>query len=140
MGGRGSGLKAAPQKKMTREDRLNQSGKFQYHVTTASALVGIYNEGLKPNRGELGKGVYFSETEQAAKDWAFETTGGSNVLRVKTTYLKDKTDYDIYDDTQGMTSKRIPTKEIEIQKRDGGWEPLSDYAKRYWRSFGIRRP
>ncbi len=124
---------------VTREDRLNALSEYQYHATTAKALIGIYNEGLKPNRGELGRGVYFSDTQQRALDWMPETTGGDKVLRVKTSYLRDNTDYDAYDDTQGMTTKRIPRREIEILNRSGEWESLEDYAKRYYRSFGIRR-
>lgn len=139
-GGSGGRLNRKDRKESARESRLNNTGEYQYHATTLRALIGIYNNGLRPNRGELGKGVYFSETEQQAKDWAeYETTGGGKLLRVKTSYLKNKTDYDIYDETQGMTSNRIPTKEIQILNRSNEWEPLEDYARRYHRSFGIRR-
>lgn len=124
----------------TREGRLNRSGEYQYHATTPRNLIGIYNGGLTPNRGELGRGVYFSETEQQARDWAeYETTGGGSLLRVKTSYLRDKTDYDLYDNTQGMTSNRIPVKQIEILNKSGEWESLQKYAQRYSRSFGLRR-
>lgn len=135
-GGRGLGFTSKP---LTREDRLNRSGEYQYHGTTPGALVGIYNSGLKPNRGQLGKGVYFAETEQQARDWSEETTGGGKLLRVKTSYLRDKTDYDLVDDTQGMTSNRIPRSQIQILNRSGEWESLEEYARRYYRSFGIRR-
>ena len=107
-------------------------GEYQYHATTPRNLIGIYNEGLKPNRGIYGKGVYFSETAQQAKDWAeYETTGGGTLLRVKTSYLRDK--------TQGMTTKKISRRQIEILNKSNEWEPLDEYAKRYRRSFGIRR-
>jgi len=143
MGGRssssGGNLNRRNRKSVTRLDRLKGSGEYQYHATTASALIGIYNNGLKPNRGELGRGVYFSETPEQANDWAYETTGGGKLLRVSTNYLRDNTDYDLYDETQGMTTKRIPRKVIQILNRSGEWEPLEDYARRYYRSFGIRR-
>ena len=137
MGSVGTNKKAP----MTREQRIDATGgEYRYHTTTAQALPSIYREGLKPSaRGYAGKGVYFSDSEQKSLDWMEETTGGDKILRVKTSYLRDKTDYDEIDDTQGLTTRRIPSKQIEIKNRRGEWEPLEDYAKRYWRSFGIRR-
>lgn len=140
MGGRGA-VAIRNSVPMTREQRIDaMGGEYRYHTTTARALMGIYREGLKPSeRGYAGKGVYFSDTEQKSLDWMEETTGGDKILRVKTSYLKEKTDYDEIDDTQGLTTKKIPMKQIEIKNKRGEWEPLSDYAERYWRSFGIRR-
>lgn len=137
-GGRGSSGGNNP---MTREQRIDAVGsEFRYHTTTATALPGIYREGLKPSsRGYAGKGVYFSPTEQQSKDWAYETTGGDKLLRVKTSYLRDKTNYDEIDESQGLTTHKIPSKHIEILDREGKWVSLESYAKRYWRSFGISR-
>lgn len=113
---------------------------YRYHATTAPALVGIYREGLKPSkRGMLGRGVYMSDSEKKALDWAAETTEGNKLLRVNMNYLKT-TDYADIDDTQGLTTRKIPTKYLEIKNRQGEWESLESYAKRYWRSFGIRKP
>lgn len=138
MGGNGASSKknkgGGGSTQITREDRLNASGEFQYHTTTASAIPGIYQSGLQPNRGMFGKGVYMSETESASRNWAETTTGGNKTLRVKTAYLRDHTDYDIMDDTQGFTSRKIPTKQIEI-KSNGKWMSLNKYAKKYKRSF-----
>ena len=114
---------------------------YRYHATTAPALVGIYRDGLKPSkRGMFGKSVYMSDSEKKALDWAAETTEGNELLRVNMSYLKEKTDYADLDNTQGLTTKKIPTKHIEIKNWQGEWESLESYAKRYWRSFGIKKP
>lgn len=138
MGGRGSAATRNTVPK-TREERINAAGgEYRYHSTTAGALPGIYREGLKPSkRGYAGKGVYFSDSEEKSLAWMAETTGGDKVLRVKTSYLRDKTDYDEIDDEQGLTTKKIPSKYIEVKDRRGNWVSLESYAKRYWRSFGI---
>ena len=145
MGGRGSSggnnpnsNKPAP---MTREERIDaMGGEYRYHTTTARALPGIYSEGLKPStRGYAGKGVYFSVTEEQSLGWMESTTGGDKVLRVKTSYLRNKTNYDEIDNEQGLTTRKIPSKYIEIKNASGKWESLESYAKRYWRSFGISR-
>jgi hypothetical protein len=139
MGGRGSmsglsgGSTTVP---ATRVERLNASGEYQYHTTTATALPGIYQKGLQPNDGTFGKGVYLSETESASMEWAAETTGGTKQLRVKTAYFRDNTDYDIYDETQGMTTKKIPRKQIEV-KQGGKWMTLDAFAKKYKTSFAM---
>ena len=126
---------------MTREQRIDAAGgEYRYHTTTAKALPSIYREGLKPSeRGYAGKGVYFSDSEKKSLDWMAETTGGDKLLRVKTSYLRDKTNYDEIDDTQGLTTRKIPSKQIEIKNQKGEWEPLEKYAKRNYRSFGISK-
>lgn len=143
MGGRGSAGGNSPQSKqpMTREQRINAAGgEFRYHSTTAQALPGIYREGLKPStRGYAGKGVYFAATEEKSLGWMESTTGGDKVLRVKTSYLRDKTNYDEIDNDQGLTTQKIPSKYIEIKDREGKWVSLESYAKRYHRSFGISK-
>lgn len=138
MGGRGSssGISSGKSVPTTRIERLNASGEYQYHTTTATSLPGIYQKGLLPNNGMLGKGVYLSETESASLEWAAETTGGTKQLRVKTSYLRDNTDYDIYDNTQGMTKKKIPSNQIQV-KHNGKWMDLSAYAKKYKKSFAM---
>ncbi len=123
----------------TREERINATGgEYRYHSTTAKALPGIYKEGLKPStRGYAGRGVYFAPTEEKSLDWMQSSTGGDKVLRVKTSYLRDKTNYDEVDLDQGLTTNKIPSTQIEIKNSKGEWESLQSYAKRYWRSFGI---
>ena len=128
-----SGGSSAP---ATRVERLNASGPYQYHTTQATSIPGIYEKGLQPNDGMFGKGVYMSETEQASKNWAETTTGGNKVLRVKTSYLRDHTDYDIYDEPPGLTKNKIPRKQIDI-KHNGEWMSLENYAKKYKKSFSM---
>lgn len=141
MGGRGSNGIARKSTPMTREQRIDAvGGAYRYHTTTAKALPSIYREGLKPSKdGYAGKGVYFSPTEQQSLDWMAETTGGDKVLRVKSSYLRNKTDFDEIDESQGLTTKKIPSKQIEIKDREGKWVSLESYAKRYYRSFGISK-
>ena len=56
---------------------------FKYHATTTSALSGIIEKGLRPNRGHLGEGVYFANSAQDAIEWTTTTsTGGRTVLKV----------------------------------------------------------
>lgn len=124
-----------------RRTRIDQvESQYRYHATTPQALVGIYKQGLKPSkRGYSGPGVYLSDSEEKSLTWTEETTGGKKLLRVSKDYLRDNTDYDEIDDTQGKTTKKIPTKYLEVKNLTGEWEPLSSYAKKHWRSFGISK-
>lgn len=141
MGGRGNSGARGSTTPMTREQRIDAAGgDYRYHSTTAKALPGIYKEGLKPSsRGYAGKGVYFAPTEKQSLDWMASSTGGDKVLRVKTSYLRDKTNYDEVDKDQGLTTHKIPSKHIEIKDNSGKWVSLESYAKRYYRSFGISK-
>lgn len=111
-------------------------GEYQYHATRGEYVWSIYEQGLKPNRGIYGRGVYFAPSEQGAKDWTDSTTGGKTVLRVKTKALKDKYGWEDMDDTQSMAAKKISPKDIEIRVTGTNeWLPLQEYRDRKWRSY-----
>lgn len=115
--------------------------KYKYHSTVAKNLPSIYEKGLLPSeRGQFGKGVYFSDTSEQALKWGRELRGDvqNKILRVKSSFLM-KNGYVDYDDEQGIINKKIPSENIEILGNDGKWTTLNDYAHKYYRSFGISR-
>lgn len=120
---------------------------YQYHATRRSSLVGIAEKGLLPNRGHVGKGVYFADSVKDALWWTSETsTGGTTVLRVKESFLKtgdfekwaaNETNYDI---AESLFSGIVPLEEIEIKvnENDGEyeWWSLATYMQQNKRMYG----
>lgn len=108
---------------------------FKYHATTTSALSGIIEKGLRPNRGHLGEGVYFANSAQDAIEWTTTTsTGGRTVLRVSEKYLK-KLGYEEYTAlesgyglAEGLAYGTIPWTEIQV-KLGEEWVSLAKYAE-----------
>ena len=109
---------------------------YRYHATRSSSIVGIIENGLKPNRGMYGKGVYFAQSSEDALEWTAETsTGGKTVLRVALDYLNSN-EYqefsaaeDAYGMAQGWVTTKVPFDKIEIKVGDDEWWTLSEYAK-----------
>lgn len=113
----------------------NSVESYKYHATTISALSGIIEKGLKPNRGHLGNAVYFANSVEDALEWTASTsTGGRTVLRVTEKYLK-KLGYEEYsasesgyDLAEGLAYGTIPWTEIQV-KYGGEWLSLAKYAE-----------
>lgn len=117
-----------------------REAKYLYHATRSSSLVGITEKGLLPNKGHVGKGVYFADSIEDAREWTAETsTGGTTVLRVKERFLKagdfekweaSETGYSI---AESIFKGIIPLEEIEIKVNDNGneddWWSLAQYIK-----------
>lgn len=108
---------------------------YRYHATTGMALPGITEKGLLPNRGMLGKGVYFSDTPETAMAWTAHTsTGGKTILRVSLDYLTENSyeEYSAAEDAYGMSegfiSSKIPLDQIQIRVGDNEWWSLAQYA------------
>lgn len=131
MGGRGSsGLRASDPL-----DRIRNQ-EYQYHATTGRAVFSIYEEGLKPNRGHAGAGVYFAPDEQGALEWtASSSTGGTTLLRVKTQTLKDKYAWGVIDESESTADKKINSKDIEIRTGAGKWISMKEYTEKYYNSY-----
>ena len=109
-------------------------GEYQYHATRPTYVFSIYEQGLKPNKGMFGKGVYFAPSEEGALDWTESTTGGKFLMRVKTDTLKSKYDWSDMDDTQSMATKKISSKDIEV-KLNGEWVPIKEFVERRKTSY-----
>lgn len=117
-----------------------KSQEYQYHATLGTSIWSIYDKGLKPNRGHVGKGVYFAPDEQGALDWtATSSTGGTTLLRVKTQTLKDKYSWGIIDELESTADKKISAKDIEIKLKgsENSWMSLSDYKKKRQASYNL---
>lgn len=113
----------------------NSIESYKYHATTTSAISGIIEKGLKPNRGHLGNAVYFANSVEDALEWTASTsTGGRTVLRVTEKYLK-KLGYEEYsasesgyDLAEGLAYGIIPWTEIQA-KYGEEWMSLAKYAE-----------
>ena len=113
-----------------------ENQEYQYHATTGRAVFGIFEEGLKPNRGHAGKGVYFAPSEQEALDWtATSSTGGTTLLRVKTAALKSKYGWGVLDESESTADKKINSKDIEIRTGAGKWMSMKEYTEKYPNSY-----
>lgn len=113
---------------------------YQYHATTAKAIIGIAEKGLQPNRGHVGKGIYFADNAKDALDWVDTTsTGGKTVLRVSEEYLKkeklekysaNETGYGL---AESVYNGNVPLEHIQIKVNDNGdedgWWSLAQYLK-----------
>lgn len=132
-----------PQKKEKEEPKRTEETKeesYQYHATTAKAIIGIAEKGLQPNRGHVGKGIYFADSAKDALDWVDTTsTGGKTVLRVSEEYLeKEKLEkYSASETGYGLAESlydgKIPLEHIQIKVNDNGdeddWWSLAQYLK-----------
>ena len=111
---------------------------FQYHATTGRAVFSIYEEGLKPNRGHAGAGIYFAPSEDEALEWTeTSSTGGTTLLRVKTETLSRKYDWGILDASESTADKLISSKDIEIRLGSGEWVSMEDFVKRRNTSYKL---
>ena len=120
-----------------RERRIDEINKqeYQYHATTGQAVWSIYEQGLKPNRGHAGDGIYFAPNAQEALDWtASSSTGGTTLLRVKTKTLKEKYSWGVLDESESFADKKINRNDIEIRSGKE-WMPLSEFKKRRENSY-----
>lgn len=121
-----------PSDSMTDKEIEQKYGKYRYHATTEGALESINREGLKPNAGHMGEGVYFAPTMQDATDWTESSTGGKAVLRVKTAKLIRDYEYGDIDETEGSTESKKPVKpdliEINAPSSDH-WVSLNQYVQ-----------
>lgn len=111
-------------------------GEYQYHATTGQAVFSIYEQGLKPSRGHAGKGVYFAPTGEDALQWTAETsTGGTTLMRVKTSTLYKNYSWGRLDSSESTTEKKIKTKDIEIRTGGGSWMSLPQFAEKRQTSY-----
>lgn len=99
-----------------------------------------------PNRGHVGKGVYFADSAEDAIEWTAETsTGGTTVLRVKESFLgkgsfekyaAKETGYNI---AESVFEGTVPLREIEIKVNDNGneddWWSLAQFMKQHKRLY-----
>lgn len=125
----------------------DEEEKFQYHATKESSLVGIVEKGIKPSEGHVGKGVYFADSIDDAREWTSETsTGGRTVLRVSEEYLNkeglekysaDETGYGI---AESLYSKAVPLSEIQIKVGEDEWWSLAQYASQHKRIYDSLSP
>lgn len=132
-----------PQKKEKEESKQTEETtdvSYQYHATTAKAIIGIAEKGLQPNRGHVGKGIYFADSAKDALDWVDTTsTGGKTVLRISEEYLKkeklekysaNETGYGL---AESVYNGNVPLEHIQIKVNDNGdeddWWSLAEYLK-----------
>ena len=108
---------------------------YQYHATRSSSIPGIIEKGLKPNRGHVGKGVYFANSPEDAVEWTTETsTGGRIVLRVKESFLNVKglekwaANESGYNLAENVYEGIVPFDQIEVKVGDNEWWSLAKYA------------
>ena len=131
-----------PQKKEeeSKQTEETKDESYQYHATTAKAIIGIAEKGLQPNRGHVGKGIYFADSAKDALDWVDTTsTGGKTVLRVSEEYLeKEKLEkYSASETGYGLAESlydgNVPLEYIQIKVNDNGdeddWWSLAQYLK-----------
>lgn len=121
---------------------------YQYHATKSSSLLGIAENGLKPNRGHVGRGVYLADTVEDALEWTAETsTGGKTVLRVPESFLKDG-DFEKwaakesgYGIAESVFKGTIPLEYIQIKVNDNGdeydWWSLALFIKNSKRRYSM---
>lgn len=129
MGGRGSGGGNNPLSKIENQE-------YQYHATRGTSVFSIYEQGLKPNRGHAGTGVYFAPTEKDALEWTeTSSTGGKTLLRVKTSALKSKYAWGVLDSLESTADKKIASKDIEIRTNSGKWLSMEEYVQKYNNSY-----
>jgi hypothetical protein len=116
--------KELPSPKTKPDNIVKSKGKeFRYHVTSEKSLDKIKKEGLKPSRGQYGKGVYFAPNEK-------QTGGYGNLEEIMVRIDKKKLpkDYDEFPE-QGWTENNVPAKYLEYKKVGEGndkWKPLKN--------------
>ena len=99
-------------------------GGYVYHTTSMDNLNKIQFEGMKPNTGQYGKGVYFAPTPEQTGGYG-SATGA--MIRVKRSNLpKDFQEFP----EQGWTAKSVAPHKIEASI-DGGktWHSIADAPK-----------
>lgn len=120
-----------------RETHKETKPEYKYHATKRSSIVGIIEQGLKPSKGHVGKGVYFANNAEDALWWTSETsTGGTTLLRVSKEFLLSKgyEEYSAeesgYGVAEGLINSKVPFDKIEV-KVGNDWWTLSSYARQY---------
>jgi len=95
------------------------SNEFRYHTTSKKALENIKDEGLKPARGQYGKGVYFAPSEKMTGGY-----GSPDEVMIRINKNKLPTSYDEFDD-QGWVNEIVPPKYLEYKEKGSDvWKPL----------------
>lgn len=100
---------------------LNTTPEYRYHTTSPKYLASIAEYGLKPSRGQYGKGVYFAPT--------MEETGGYGssegaMIRIKKSDLPS--DYDEFPE-QGWTTQVVPPDKLEVSTNGGKtWKSVAE--------------
>lgn len=148
MGGRGSSSRKLQNiatipyenRKIIEDNVINKTyGEYQYHATLPTSIFSIYEQGLKTNRGHVGKGVYLAPSESDAIEWTTNTsTGGTFVLRVKSSSLYKKYKWDDIDGTESIAHKNIKSKDIEVKYKDK-WVSLQEYVDNKYTSYRLWR-
>ena len=93
---------------------------FRYHETSLDNLESIRKNGLQPNEGQYGKGVYFAPNPNES-----EISGSGLLLRSKLDNLK-KYGYDEFPD-EGWADKKVLAKDLEFSTDNGQtWKSLSE--------------
>jgi len=96
------------------------SDEFRYHTTSKKALENIKDEGLKPARGQYGKGVYFAPSEKMTGGY-----GSPDEVMIRINKNKLPTSYDEFDD-QGWVNEIVPPKYLEYKEKGSNvWKPLT---------------
>lgn len=103
---------------------------YRYHSTSPKALESIRNQGLKPSRGQYGKGVYFAPDIEGTKGWGSEE---GVLMRTKKSELPK--DYQEFDE-QGWTSKTVPPDALEVST-DGGKTWMSLVQQKPKKAAGV---
>lgn len=134
----GSGAASKSPTEMTNQEIIDTYGEYRYHATTPKSIWGIYDNGLKPNQGHAGKGVYMSPSEIEAVQWAETSTSGKTVLRINTPVLYKQYGFSDIGDGEGLTNskKAIPSKYIEINVK-GTWMNLEKYKQKNQLSYNL---
>jgi len=101
---------------LVKEMMERQSGGYRYHTTSLKGLFGIQKEGLKPAKGQYGKGVYFAPTEELTKGY---DSPDEIMVRIKKSKLPQ--DYDEFPE-QGWTSETVKPDNLEYRlKSENKW-------------------
>lgn len=129
----------ADRNQISNKDIEDIYGEYQYHATTSKAVFQIYEQGLIPNRGHAGKGVYFAPSEQSAFDWTeYTSTGGKFPMRVKTSSLYKNYKWDDIDGTESYAKTKIKSKDIEV-KLGHSWVSMQEFVERRPASYNMWR-
>ena len=131
MAGKESKMGSVGNKTPSKLELMNQSGEYRYHSTTINNLESISKKGILPSeKGQFGKGVYFSYNIEDSRQWGKEQAKDNSpvvTLRVANTYLAN-TDYNDIDNEQGVSLSKIPASELQIRQA-GKWISLKQFLR-----------
>lgn len=116
------------------ENKTREPGEFVYHATLPKNLPNIAVQGLKPNRGYMGDGVYFAYKPNegyyhiSAREAVVLRTAWLELVKLFGKYSTDNPSGIQRDDDQILVPGIVPANLIEVY-RDGEWVSLEGYKQ-----------